>query len=237
MVLGIRSKSRKNVGIRVEYLIHIQEINPWPLSESQKSAQSVVFLQWESGDQPSGSVTSEVGDGRIEFAESFRLPITLIRETSKKGTAHESYQKNILEFFLYEPRKDKPTKGLLLGTAVINLAEYGRIRETIAITAPMNCKKIPKNAGQPVLHINIQQLGSEVNDSVSEATGDGNDDDAEITSFTDGDDDNDDVSSHSSRTTTSSTRYSAKVRGRNYVAFPFLGMTLHLKDSLIPIIH
>lgn len=236
MVLGIRSKSRKSVTVEVDYLIHVQEIKPWPLSQSQKSAQSV-FLQWENGDQASGSLTSSVGDGKIEFTESFRLPVVLCKEASKKGQARESYQKNNLEFYLYETRKDKAMKGQLLGSAVINLADYGTIRETISVTAPVNCKKSSKNSGQPVLYINIQPFGNassgsspkgslskeasldnDGSETVSEAMLDGNDEEAEIASFTD-DDVANDVSSHSPHiinssafeTTVSSTPNSVKV--------------------------
>lgn len=236
MVLGIRSKSRKSVTVEVDYLIHVQEIKPWPLSQSQKSAQSV-FLQWENGDQASGSLTSSVGDGKIEFTESFRLPVVLCKEASKKGQARESYQKNNLEFYLYETRKDKAMKGQLLGSAVINLADYGTIRETISVTAPVNCKKSSKNSGQPVLYINIQPFGNassgsspkgslskeasldnDGSETVSEAMLDGNDEEAEIASFTD-DDVANDVSSHSPHiinssafeTTVSSTPNSVKI--------------------------
>lgn len=224
MVLGIRSKSRKNVAVPVDYLIQVQEIKPWPLCQSQKSAQSV-FLQWENGDKVSGSLTSGVGDGKIEFAESFRLPVTLCKEASRKSQARESYQKNNLEFYLYEPRKDKAMKGQLLGSAVINLADYGVIREAVSVTAPMNCKKSSKNSGQPLLYVNIQPFGNgssssspkgsflskeasldnDGSESVSEAMLDENGEEAEIASFTDDEDNvDDDISSPSLRTINSS---------------------------------
>lgn len=219
MVLGIRSRNRKGVAVQVDYLIHVVEIKPWPLSKSSKSVQSVI-LQWENGDQLFGSLTSGVEDGKIEFAESFRLPVTLCKEKSKRG---ESYQKNNLEFSLFEPRNDKGTKVQLLGSAVINLGDYGILKETITLDIPINCKKSSKNSGQPVLYVNIQpcennssssspkdNLSKEVsldkdgNETVSESMIERNDEEVEIESFTD-DDDDDGVSSHSSRTINSST--------------------------------
>ncbi|KAF3431077.1 hypothetical protein FNV43_RR25807 [Rhamnella rubrinervis] len=213
MVLGIRSKNRKSVAVEVDYLIHVVEIKPWPLSQSSKSVHSVL-LEWANGDLY-GSFSSGVGDGKIEFAESFRLQVNLCKETSKKGTAHDTYQKNTLEFYLYEPKNDKATKVQLLGSAVINLAEYGIIKETITVDVPVNCKKSFKNSGQPVLCVNIQPFDKDStssspkgssskevslgNGSVSESLIEGNDVEAEIDAFTD-----DDVSSHSSRTINSS---------------------------------
>lgn len=235
MVLGIRSKSRKSVAVQVEYLIHVQEIKPWPLSQSSKSVQSVLLI-WENGDQASGSFTSGVGDGKIEFSESFRLPVLLCKEASKKGPAYDSYQKNNLEFYLYESRKDKAMKGQLLGSAVINFADYGIIRETTMLSIPLNCKKSFKNSGQPLLYVNVQPFGTDSSssspkaslskevslenyesESVSEAMVEENDEEEEIASFTD--DGDDDVSSRSSRTinssaferTVSSAPYSVKV--------------------------
>lgn len=230
MVLGIRSKGRKSVAVEVDYLIQVVEIKPWPLSQSSKSVQSVL-LEWANGDLY-GSFSSGIGDGKIEFAESFRLQVKLCKETSKKGTAHDTYQKNNLEFYLYEPKNDKATKVQLLGSAVLNLAEYGIIKETLTVDIPLNCKKSFKNSGQPVLCVNIQPFDKDStgsspkgssskevslgNGSVSESLIEGNDVEAKIDSFTD---DDDDVSSHSSRTvnssafetTVSSPSYSVKV--------------------------
>ncbi|KAJ6725776.1 NUCLEAR PORE COMPLEX PROTEIN NUP205 [Salix purpurea] len=106
MVLGLRSKSRKGTSVQVDYIIHVQEIKPWPPSQSLKSAQSLL-LQWENGDQGSGSFSSNAGDGKVEFGESFRLSATLWKEVSRKGTARDSFLKNYLEFKFYESRKDK----------------------------------------------------------------------------------------------------------------------------------
>ncbi|GLT86625.1 hypothetical protein SLE2022_047530 [Rubroshorea leprosula] len=220
MVLGIRTKSRKSTAVRCDYSVHVKEIKPWPPSESLRSAQSVL-LQWENGDEGSGSLTSSVGDGKIEFSESFRLPVTLYQESSRKGTARDSFQKNVLQFNLYEHRKDKGAKGQFLGSAVINLADYGAIKETITVSCPISFKRSSRNMVQSVLHVNIQpfdkdssssstkdssskqvSLDKDGSESVYESMNEGNDEETEIASFTD--DDDDDVASHSSLATTSS---------------------------------
>ncbi|KAF2325756.1 hypothetical protein GH714_035798 [Hevea brasiliensis] len=214
MVLGLRSKNRKGTTVLVDYLIHIQEIKPWTPSQSLKSVESVL-LQWDNGDQSSGSFTSNIGDGKVEFSETFRLPVTLFRETSRKGTARDSFQKNYLELSLYEVRKGRAMKGQLLGSAVINLADYGIIKDTITISTPINFKKSSKSTAQPVLYGNIQpfdrdnsssskevSLDKDGSESVSEVTNEGNDEESEIASFTD-DDVDDHISSHSSRTISS----------------------------------
>ncbi|KAI3858449.1 hypothetical protein MKW98_021814, partial [Papaver atlanticum] len=132
------------------------------------------MLQWENGDPNSGSINpvvpsvgSGVGDGKIEFNESFRLTVMLSRDASVKGRNAEIYMKNCIEFNLYEPRRDKTVKGQLLGTVVIDLAEYGPIRETIIVTAPMNCKRSYKNTAQPVLSIKIQPFEKHISSSSS----------------------------------------------------------------------
>ncbi|PQQ16323.1 uncharacterized protein Pyn_20804 [Prunus yedoensis var. nudiflora] len=196
MVLGIRTKSRKSTAVQVDYLIHVQEIKPWPSSQALRSVQSVL-LQWENGDQASGSFTCNVGDGKIEFGESFTLPVTLYREKSRKNTVRDTYQKNNLEFYLYEPRKDKAVKGQLLASAVINLADYGIIIETRNPCVKPSSSLSPK--GSLSREVSLENDGTE---SVPESMNDGND---EIAPFTDDDEDDDDgVSSHSSHTVTSS---------------------------------
>lgn len=214
MVLGIRSKSRKNVSIQVNYIIHVQEIKPWPPSQSLRSVQSVL-LQWENGDQNSGSLASSAGDGKIQFNESFRLSVLLWREASKKGKQRENFQKNCLEFFLY----DKTGKRQLLGSATINLADFGIIKETKAISTQLNCKRSFRNSAQPYLYVNIQpfdiecsssspnsclskelSLDKEESESVSQSVND--DDDLEIASFTD--DDSDDIPPNALQTIRSS---------------------------------
>ncbi|KAF2286517.1 hypothetical protein GH714_017486 [Hevea brasiliensis] len=211
MVLGLRSKNRKGTSVQVDYLIHIQEIKPWLPSQYMKSVESVL-LQWKNGDKSSGSFTSNVGDGKVEFGKTFMLPVTLYKETSRKSTACDSFQKNYLELSLYDLRKDRASKGQLLGSAGINVADYGIIKDSITISTPINFKKSSKSTAQPVLYANIRpfdrdnsslsqevSLDNDGSESFSEVTNEGNDEESEIASFTD-DDIDDNFSSHSSRT-------------------------------------
>ncbi|KAI4350533.1 hypothetical protein L6164_004981 [Bauhinia variegata] len=213
MVLGLRAKNRTSPTVQINYLIHIQEIKPWPPSQALRSLRSVL-IQWENGERRSGSTNlvvpslgSVIGEGRIEFNESFRLPVTLLRDLSVRGGDADVFQKNCLEFNLYEPRRDK-TKGQLLGTAIIDLADYGILKEALSISAPLNCKRSYRNTDQPLLFIKIQpvekgrtnssskeSLSKDNNggDSVSALMNEEYAEEAEIASFTD-----DDVSSHSS---------------------------------------
>ncbi|KAK7344041.1 hypothetical protein VNO77_13260 [Canavalia gladiata] len=209
MVLGIRSKSRKSVSIQVHYVIHVQEIKPWPPSQSLRSVQ-YVLLQWENGDQNSGSLASAADNGKIEFNESFRLSVLMRKETSKKGKHRESFHKNYLEFNLY----DKTVKSQLLGSATINLADFGIIKETKAISIVLNCKKSYRSSTHPFLFVKIQPFDTECSSSSPKsnlskelsidreesesASQSVKDDDIEIASFTD--DDNDDTPSNSFQT-------------------------------------
>lgn len=211
MVLGLKSKKKKSASAHIDYTVHIEEIRPWPPSESLKSVQSVL-LQWKNGDQSSGSFITVAGDANIVFNESFTLPLTLRRQ--KK--AQDKFQKSILEFSLCEPRRDKGTKEQLLGTAIINLAEFGIIEDIITIAVPLSCKKSSKNSIQPELFVHVEPLDkgssklspniissiTSVNDS-RESLADLDDDESEIASFTD-----DDISTHSSQTLGSSARAS-----------------------------
>eukprot|EP00268_Persea_americana_P064193 TRINITY_DN841_c0_g1_i1.p1 TRINITY_DN841_c0_g1~~TRINITY_DN841_c0_g1_i1.p1 ORF type:complete len:1154 (-),score=289.59 TRINITY_DN841_c0_g1_i1:304-3765(-) len=225
MVLGLRTKNRKGASIQVNYIIHVHEIKPWPPSQSLKSLRSVV-LQWENGDRSSGSLNpvvpsigSGVGDGKIEFNESFKLTTTLCREASAKGGNADVFLKNCLELNLYEPRRDKTTvKGQPLGGVIIDLSDHGIIKETVILSVPMNCKRSFRNTTQPVLYVKIQpfdkdststssreslskqvSLEKDGKESVSALMNEEYADEAEIASFTD-----DDVSSHSSLTISSS---------------------------------
>ncbi|XP_021645939.2 uncharacterized protein LOC110639344 isoform X2 [Hevea brasiliensis] len=217
MVLGVNAKNRKGASVQVDYLIHIQEIKPWPPSQSLRSLRSVL-IQWENGNRNSGSTDtvvpslgSIVGEGKIEFNESFRLPVTLIREISGKGKDADSFQKNCLEFNLCEPRRDKIQ---LLATAVIDLADYGVVKEIISVNAPMSSNRSFRNTSQPVLYVKIQPIDKGHSSSSSKDSplkGVSHDKDGgksvsalmngeyteedEMASFTD-----DDVSSHSSLT-------------------------------------
>ena len=219
MVIGLRTNNRKSGSVHVDYLIHIQEVKPWPPSQSLRS-QRPVLIQWEHGDRTSGSTSSVIpslgsgiSDGKIEFNESFRLSLNLFRELALKSGDADTFQKNCLEFNLYEPRRDKTVRGQLLGSAIIDLAGYGVIREISSISIPMNCKRSLTNAAQPVLSLKIQpvdkgrtssslkdsNLSKEASfcktggESVSALMNEEYAEEAEITSSTD-----DDVSSHSS---------------------------------------
>ncbi|KAK7364886.1 hypothetical protein VNO80_13631 [Phaseolus coccineus] len=209
MVLGMRGKNRRGFTVQVDFLIHIQEIKPWPPSQSLRSLRSVL-IEWKNGECASGSTTlaapslgSVIGEGRIEFNESFRLHVTLLRDMSVRSGDTDVFQKNCLEFNLYEPRRDRTIKGQLLGTAIIDLAEYGTLKESLITSVPMNCKRSYRNTEQPLLFLKIQPLernrassSSKENnggESVSALMNEEYAEEAEITSFTD-----DDVSSHSS---------------------------------------
>jgi hypothetical protein len=213
MVLGIRTKSRKSVSnsIQLNYIIHVHEIKPWPPSQSLRSVQSVL-LQWENGDRNSGSLPSNVGNGKIEFNEPFKLPVFMIREASKKTQNHESFKKNYLDFHLY----DRTVKSQLLGSASINFADFGIIKEVKSISFQLNCKKSFRSSVQPLMYVSIQpfdiecsssspssrlskefSLDKEESESVSHSVKD-EDDDLEIASFTD--DETDDIPSNNLQT-------------------------------------
>nr|CAD1837028.1 unnamed protein product [Ananas comosus var. bracteatus] len=136
MVLGLRSKAKRGAAIRVDYAVHIHEIRPWPPSQSLKTLKSAV-LQWENGDRSSGSTNPAVpslgstpSEGKIEFNESFKVQVNLLKDNSAKGTA---FQKSLLELNLYEPRRDKTVRGQHLGGAVIDLAEHGVLKEAVSV--------------------------------------------------------------------------------------------------------
>ncbi|KAF5479788.1 hypothetical protein F2P56_000580 [Juglans regia] len=220
MVVGLKAKNRRSASVQINYLIHVEEIKPWPPSQSLRSLRSVL-IQWENGDRNSGSTNivvpslgSVVVEGKIEFNESFRLPVTLLRDMSVKGGDADAFQKNCLEFNLYEARRDKTVKGQSLATVIIDLADYGVVQDALSISAPMNCKRSYGNTDQPILYIKIQPLrkgrtnsslrdnqsrGVSQNDngggSVSALMNEEYAEEAESASFTD-----DDVSSHSSQT-------------------------------------
>nr|GMD95321.1 Metal-response element-binding transcription factor 2 like [Ipomoea batatas] len=220
MVLGLRSKHRKGSSLQVDFIIHVEEVKPWPPSQSLKSVQSVLFV-WENGEQNSGSFVSDVGDTGIEFNESITLPVTLCRD--KK--AQDKFQKNFLDFYLYEPRKDKGSRGQLLGTCVINLADFGATEEAISICTPVNCKKSSKSIDQPSLFITIQSFHRDSSNSppkvslsnekyidkdgqtsVADSVNEENDDGCEIATFTDDDDESPRSSQNASFSTLKSYR-------------------------------
>ncbi|KAK1369759.1 C2 NT-type domain-containing protein [Heracleum sosnowskyi] len=145
---------RGGPSVELEYQIHLQEIRPWPPSQSLKSLRSAL-IQWEHNHKYSGSsnpvVAPNVGDGKIQFNYTFRLPVTLFRDG-------DAFHKNCLELNLFEPRRDKTVKGQLLATAIIDLAEYVSVKEAITITSPMNCKRVLSNKAPPVLFLKIQRV-------------------------------------------------------------------------------
>lgn len=218
MLIGMKPPNRRGPSVQLEYQIHLQEIRPWPPSQSLKSLRSAV-IQWEHNDKYSGStnpvvpvVGSNVGDGKIQFNHTFRLPVTLYKD-------NDAFHKNCLELNLFEPRRDKTVKGPLLATAIIDLAEYVSVKEALSITAPMNCKRVLSNKAPPVLFLKIQRvqrnratsltrdgqlrnafLDRNGNGSVSALMNEEYAEEAEIASSTD-----DDVSSHSSTIVPSST--------------------------------
>ncbi|KAH0760311.1 hypothetical protein KY290_016384 [Solanum tuberosum] len=234
MVLGLKTRTRNSPSVQVEYLIHIKEIKPWPASQSLNTPRAVL-IEWQYGDKLSGSTNqvvpslgtgSGIGDGRIEFDESFRLPVTLLREAFFKGGDGDTYQKNCIEFHLYEPRRDKTVKGQHLGTATIDLADYGVIRESLSICPPINCKRTYRNSAQPLLFLKIQlgersrvrpslrdslkrEASMDRNGSLSRLLSEEYAEEAEFASYTD-----DDVSSHLSLPVSSSTN------GSNYGSPP-----------------
>ncbi|CAF1703028.1 hypothetical protein HID58_053199 [Brassica napus] len=215
MVLGLSSKNRRgssSSSIQVDYLIHIHDIKPWPPSQSLRSLRSVV-IQWENGERNSGTtdaVAPSLGEGKIEFNHSFKLPLTLLKDASasarNKG-CDVVFFKNVLELNLYEARREKTHQ--LLATATIDLAEYGIVKDTLSLTAPMNSKRSYRNTTQPVLHLSIQPIratssssrngSKDGGESVSALMNEEYDKEAEIASITD-----DDISSHSSLTVVSS---------------------------------
>ncbi|CAN6702879.1 unnamed protein product [Malus baccata var. baccata] len=221
MGLGVKAKNHRGSTVRIDYLIIIQDVKPWPPSQSLRSLRSVL-IQWENGDRNSGatspvvpSIGSVVGEGKIEFNQSFRLPVTLLRDMSVKGGG-DTFQKNLLELHLYEPRRDNP-KGQLLATAIVDLADHGIVKETVSVSAPMNSTRSFRNTDQPVLYIKIQpvvkgrtsfssrgslsrgvSLDNAGSESVSGLMNEEYAEEAEVASFTD-----DDVSSQSSQTISS----------------------------------
>ncbi|KAL1539263.1 hypothetical protein AAHA92_27902 [Salvia divinorum] len=203
MVLGLRSKHRRGASVKVEYIVHVQEIRPWPPSESLRSVQKVL-LQWENGSQYSGSFLSAAQNSKVVFTESFKLPLILYADKKSQ----DKFQKNNLEFSLFVPRKDR-AKGQLLGTAVLNLADYGVIDSLLSINVPLNLKRSSNGSVQPALVIGLEPVEKESSNSspsvgLSKQTSlDNDNDDLEIASITD--DDDDDASSRSSRTAGSST--------------------------------
>lgn len=166
MVLGLKTRNRNTPYVHLDYVINLVEIKPWPPSQSLRSVRSAL-VQWEHGDKFSGSTKAVapsnafglgVGDGKIEFNESFKLPVTLSRDMSVKTSNNETFLRNCIEFNMYEPRRDKTVKGQLLATAVIDFAEYGIFDDSLVISVPMNCKRMFGNTAQPMLFVEMQMV-------------------------------------------------------------------------------
>ncbi|KAL2554556.1 uncharacterized protein Fot_08175 [Forsythia ovata] len=119
---------------------------------------------------------------------------------SIKGAEGNTFQKNCVEFNLYEPRRDKTVK------------DYGVVKESLSINAPINCKRTYRNTAQPLLFLKIQpfeksrtssssrdnltgevSMDSKHGESVSALMSEEYVEEAEVSTFTD-----DDISSHSS---------------------------------------
>ncbi|MED6157881.1 hypothetical protein PIB30_027546 [Stylosanthes scabra] len=224
MVLGMKAnKNRRSGSVQIDYLIHLKEIKPWPPTQSLRSLRSVL-IQWKNGEASSGctklvspSLGSVIGEGKIEFNESFKISVTLLRDMSVRGGDGDVFHKNLLELNLFEPRREK---GQLLATGSIELADFVMHKESVNVSVPMNCKRSYRNTDQPLMFLKIQQVEknrassslkerfstedykerNNVNGggggSVSELISEEYAEEAEIASFTDDDDDGD--SSHSS---------------------------------------
>lgn len=162
MVLGSRANNRRSPTLHRDFLVLIQEIKPWPPSQSLRTVRSVL-IQWEHGERYSGSTNtvipllgSGIGDGKIEFNESFKISVTLVRDMSVKVGDGSTFQKSCLELNLYEPRRDKTVKGQLLGTALVDFADYGAVKEAQSISVPINSKRIYNNTSKPLLYLKFQ---------------------------------------------------------------------------------
>ncbi|CAH2046983.1 unnamed protein product [Thlaspi arvense] len=158
MVLGLRTKSRKDNGVFVEYLISIKELKPWPTS--QVPAQCVL-LKWENGENSSGSFIAVVGKDTIMFNESFRLTLTL----EPKVGADKKFQKNLLELHVYDAKKkEKGVKNKLIGSAVVNLADYGVLTHSVPVGAPFTFKKSSRNDANSEIYLTIEPAGEDDDD-------------------------------------------------------------------------
>jgi N-terminal C2 in EEIG1 and EHBP1 proteins len=155
-MLGLRSKTKRfSSSINVNYLINIQELKPWPPSKSLKNVRSVV-LHWENGSRNSGSThPANPLDDRVEFSESFMLQVAFTKDSTGNYTG-TGFERNPLEFNLYEPKKEK-SKGHLIGSGSLDLAEHGILKEPFNLTVQIVNKK-SRSATIPLLSLRIQPL-------------------------------------------------------------------------------
>lgn len=222
MVLGLRSKSRSSATVQVEFIVHVEEIKPWPPSKSLVSVKSLL-LKWANGEKNFGSYEIDVDEAEVEVHESFKL--TAILYTEGKSKKRDKYPNNFLEFGLFEPNKDIVAKSKLLGSTGINLSDYAFIRETVGISCPLQLHKSSKSSTQPILYVKLQPVSAAAENSGSSSRTsfskdasldkDGsriiselvsNDDEVGIASFTD----EDDTSSRSSQMTLSASEASLR---------------------------
>ncbi|VYS69131.1 unnamed protein product [Arabidopsis thaliana] len=165
MVLGLRTKSRRDNGVFVEYLISIKELKPWPTS--QVPAQCVL-LKWEHGENNSGSFIAVVGKDTIMFNESFRLTLTL----EPKVGSDNKFHKNLLELHVYDAKKkDKGVKNKLLGTASVNLADFGVLTNSVPVGAPFTFKKSSRNDASSEIYLTVEPAGEEDYDEGNRSSG------------------------------------------------------------------
>ncbi|KAG2301939.1 hypothetical protein Bca52824_030590 [Brassica carinata] len=159
MLLSLRTKSRRENRVLVEYLISIKELKPWPTSEVPAQC---VLLKWEHGKNSSGSFIAVVGKDTIMFNESFRLTLTL---DPKAGAEENKFQKNLLELHVYDAKKkEKGVKNKLLGSAVVNLADYGVLTSTVPVGAPFTFKKSSRNDANSEIYLTIEPAGEDDDD-------------------------------------------------------------------------
>lgn len=162
VMFRFRSRSKRVVSVKVDYTVYINEVNQWPPCPSLESVKSIV-LHWSNGVR-SGSIQSTAfldKEGIIEFKESFKLPVTLSKDVPVKGQTDGVFHKNFIELNIYELR-NKSSKGPLIASAQVDLAEHGVIKETeLDISVPMNCRKTYKCTTQPVLSIIIRSFESQ----------------------------------------------------------------------------
>ncbi|GJS71145.1 hypothetical protein Tco_0703986 [Tanacetum coccineum] len=141
---------------------------------------------------PSLVSASGVGDGKIEFNESFKLRVTLLRDMSIKTGDSDTFLKNCIEFNMYEPRRDKTVKGQLLATAVVDFAKYGIVKDGLEVGVLVNCKRTFSNTIQRMLFLRIEAVDKS-NRVRSDSMNEENIEESESASVTD-----DDVFSQSS---------------------------------------
>uniref|UniRef100_A0A6N2MS76 C2 NT-type domain-containing protein n=1 Tax=Salix viminalis TaxID=40686 RepID=A0A6N2MS76_SALVM len=177
----VPGKNRRNSSVQVDYLVQIEDIKPWPPSQSLRSLRSVL-IQWENGYRNSGSTNTVapslgtvVGEGKMSS-----MSLLDYLEVPVKGKDTDTFQKNCLEFNLYEPRRDKAQ---LLATAVVDLADYvsGALGARLSLFCTLKSSQLIRAALSP--HpVSMDKNGGE---SVSALMNEEYAEEAEVASFTD----------------------------------------------------